>query len=120
MSPEQRDRMLSKLPPERKATVERRLERYNNLPPDAKKRLSDEYDQFQKLAPEKQEAVRKMFREFNELPQDRRPQVRRELNQLRRMSAEDRQARLSSEEFRNNFDSNERRLLETLSDALVP
>ena len=120
MSPAQRERMLNKLPPERKAAVEKRLERFNNLPPAAQKRLREEFDQFQQLEPEQQETVRKTYRAFNQLPAERRPEVRRELQRLRRMPATERQTRLSSEEFRNKFNSDEQSMLETLSDLLGP
>lgn len=120
MSPAQRERMLKRLPPERKAALEERLKRFNNLPPDAKQRLREEFDQFQRLEPEKQETVRKTYRAFNQLPQERRPEVRREFQRLRRMPASEREARLSSDEFRNRFNSDEQSMLETLSSLLGP
>jgi len=120
MSPEQRQRMLEKLPPERKAKVEQRLERFNNLPPETKKRLRDEFDRFQQLSPDQQDTVRKTFRVFNELPQERRPAVRRELHRLRLMPQSERQARLTSDEFRSRFNSDEQGMLETLSGLLGP
>jgi hypothetical protein len=120
MSPDERDQMLKRLPPERKAAVEQRLERFNKMSPEAKKRLREEFDQFQQLPPEKQETVRKTFRDFNQLPEERQPEVRRELQRLRRMTADERQSRLNSEEFRDKFNAEEQGMLETLSDLLGP
>ncbi len=59
-----------------------------------------------------------MFREFSQFSDERRPEIRRELNHLRRLSAEDRQARLSSEEYRQKFSPAEQKVLENLSDVL--
>ncbi|MEJ7607787.1 MAG: DUF3106 domain-containing protein, partial [Bryobacteraceae bacterium] len=65
MSPEQRERMLRKLPPERRSILERRLENYNRTSPEVKRRLGAEYDNFRQLAPEKQEKARRLFRGLN-------------------------------------------------------
>src|SRR5436190_18557983 len=55
MTPEQRQRALDRLPPERREKVERRLENFNALPPEEKDRLRQQYQAFQKLPPEKQD-----------------------------------------------------------------
>ena len=46
MTPEQRQRTLDRLPPERREKVERRLEKFNALPPEVKSRLREEYQEF--------------------------------------------------------------------------
>src|SRR4030088_3092757 len=82
MPPAQRQQVLEKLSPERKARVESRLEEYNNLPPAEKQRLHEQYESFQQLPPEKQDAVRKLYQKFNVLPEERRATVRQEFQQL--------------------------------------
>src|SRR5690349_15193242 len=57
MTPQQRQRALDRLPPDRRAQVEKRLERYNALPADVKERLREQYTEFQKLPSEKQQAI---------------------------------------------------------------
>lgn len=113
-SPEERDRLFAKLPPERRALIEQRLAKYNELPPAAKERLREEYDQFQQLSPEKQEEVRKLFRQFSELPEERRKAVRRELYRLRGMPRHRVLGRMNSEAFRVEFSEAERQMLESL------
>jgi hypothetical protein len=115
----QRERVLAKLPPDRKARIEKRLERYNRLSQAEKDRLRAQAELFHSLPPEKQEAVRTNFRSFRNLPDDRRGPVREELRQLRGMSEEERKARMDTEEFRSKYSADERHILENLS-TLVP
>jgi len=118
MSPEEREGMLKRLPPDRRALLEDRLREYDQLPQEAKDRLRREYNGFRQLPPEKQDEVRKMFRKFSELAPDRRRQLRRELMQLRDMPADKRGLVLNSERFRSEYSEEERDLLEHLSGAL--
>jgi len=111
MSPEERERVLGKLPPERRKRIEDNLREYQSLSPDQKERLQ----QFHELPPEKQQAARRVFRDLNGLSTDRRQDVRRELVKLRRMTPEDREARFKSEEFRGRFNSDERDILQKMS-----
>ena len=59
MPPAQRQRVLDRLPPERKAKIESRLEKYNQLPQAQKDRLRAQTELFQSLPPEKQEKAAK-------------------------------------------------------------
>jgi hypothetical protein len=119
MTPEQRQRALDRLPPDRRERVERRLENFNSLPPVVKERLREQYDQFQQLSPERQNAMRRAFRQLNEFPDDRKPVVRRELIRLRRMNPEERTAAIDSEEFRERFNGAERQVLSDLSNSIL-
>jgi hypothetical protein len=119
MPPAQRQRALEKLSPERRAQVEDRLEKYNQLPQAQKDRLRAQTETFQNLPPERQEAVRRMFRRYNNLPEDRRQPVRDELRQLRGMPESERNARMNSQEFWNKYSPGERQILENLT-KLVP
>lgn len=49
MSPEQREKQLSKLPPERQAQIRERLGRFNALPPEERDRLQRRYERFNSL-----------------------------------------------------------------------
>lgn len=120
MNPEERQRFLDSLPPERRKVVERQLQRYQNLTPQQRERLARQYEQFEGLPPQKREQVRRLYGEFNALPPDRQRALRRETTELRRMSDQDREARMNSDEFRANYSVEERRLLGALSQALPP
>ncbi len=120
MSPEQRQRVLEKLPPERKKQVEQRLEQYNKLSPEERERLREQYDVFRSLPPERQDAARRAFHRFNNLPDDRRPVVRQEFQKLRALPDDERRARMNSDEFRNKYSRNEQQLLADMTELLPP
>ena len=58
MSPEDRERALSQLTPERRQQVEQRLNRLQQLPPEQVQRLQDLYPAFMNLRPVRRQAVR--------------------------------------------------------------
>ena len=118
MTPEQRWRVLHRLPPQRRRLVEERLERYNSLPPEQRLRLRNRYEVFRHLPVEKQDETRKLFREFSDLPQDRRLALRREIRRLRMLGADERSARLESEQFGNRYSASEQRIIRELSGGL--
>jgi hypothetical protein len=93
MSPDERKKALSQLPPERRAAIERRLERYESL------------------TPEQQERVNRRLDTFQSLPIGRRVAVRQELQRLRQMSFRERRDALNSEEERKKFSPEEYQLL---------
>lgn len=93
MTPEQRERALSKLPPERRAYVEGQLNRLGNLSPEQRAKLLQRYDEFQGL------------------PRDRQSAVRSELQSLRKLPTPQLRERLNSPEFQQNFSPEEQRLL---------
>src|SRR5215510_4986690 len=71
MDPAEREKVLEKLPPERRKAVEDRFNRYNSMSPEQKEQVRENYLRFQKLAPEDQDRARKAFRRFNGMPEDR-------------------------------------------------
>ena len=93
MTPEERERALSRLPPERRAQVEQRLNRLAQLPP------------------EQREELQRRYQEFRSLPQDRQDAVRLELQSLRRLPPRLRQRRLNSPGFEREYSPAEQRLL---------
>ena len=118
MTPGERDRLFSKLPPERRSLLEDRLGKYSRMPHEAKQRLRDEYNSFQQLPADKQEEVRKLYKQFSELPEDRRPALRRELVRLRNIPAKRRTKRMASNKFLAEYSDTERTLLASLVDIL--
>jgi hypothetical protein len=79
MSPEDRERALSRLTPERRQQVEQRLDRLQQLSPEQRQRLQDVYPAFSNLRPARQQAVRQ------------------EIQQLRQMRPVERKDRLNSD-----------------------
>jgi len=67
MSPEDRERALSQLTPERRQQVEERLNRLQQLPPEQAQRLQDLYPAFMSLRPVRRQAVRAEIQELRQL-----------------------------------------------------
>jgi hypothetical protein len=93
MTPEQREKALARLPPERRAQIEQRLNRLAQLPPEQRAELQQRYQAFQSL------------------PRDRQDAVRLELQSLRALPPRLRQRRLSSPGFQREYSPDEQRLL---------
>jgi predicted Fe-S protein YdhL (DUF1289 family) len=115
MTPEQRQRVLAQMPPERRREFQQKLQQYRSLPPGERQQLRERYQAFSQLPPEQQNHARELFRQFNSLPEDRRPIVRREYEQMRSMSESERSARIASEAFRGRFTPSEQQMLQDLA-----
>lgn len=76
MSPEEQERALSKLTPERREEVERRLDRLQQLSPEQLQRLQDLYPAFMSLRPVRRQAVRAEIKELRQLrPAERKDRL---------------------------------------------
>jgi hypothetical protein len=115
LTPEQRQRVLAQMPPERRREFQQKLQQYRSLPPEERQQLRERYQTFSQLPPEQQNHARELFRQFNSLPEDRRPIVRQEYEQLRSMSESERSARLESDAFRSRFNPAEQQMLQDLA-----
>jgi Protein of unknown function (DUF3106) len=93
MSPQDREQALAKLPPARRAAVEQRLARYQNM------------------TPEQQEKFKAHLEIMKGLPKDRQQAVRQEIERLRAMPPRDRRAALNAEELKQNFSPDEQKLV---------
>ncbi|MBM3738447.1 MAG: DUF3106 domain-containing protein [Acidobacteria bacterium] len=115
MSAEERSAALARLPAERRAQLERRLEQYNRLSPEQRKRL---FSAAEGLTPEQRRAAQIGMKAFEQLPVERRPIVRQELIRLRRMNVEEREARMNSEVFQSRYTAGEQKVLREVTGAL--
>lgn len=119
MTPDERQRILDRLPPERRARVEARLRAYEGLSQADRDRLRRQYDTFRALPPEQKANARRLFWQFLELPPGRRMVLRQEADRLSRMPWPRRQARMSSPEFARRYTPEEREILRVLA-AITP
>jgi len=74
MSPEEQERELAKLTPERRQQMEQRLNRLQQLPPEQLQGLQDVYPAFQNLRPARKQAVRQEIQELRQM----RPALRKD------------------------------------------
>jgi hypothetical protein len=93
MTPQQRERALAKLTPERRTQVEERLRRLEQLPVAERQQLRERYQEFQRLPRERQDALRL------------------ELQALRTMRPLMRQRRIASALFQRQYSQDEQRIL---------
>ena len=114
LSPEQRNKALSSLPPGRRAQIEKRLNDYQQMPERERVRALDRLRRMQSLPPQKQAQVRASSKRFLELPQPRHGLVQKQLNQLRPLSDSDRRAVMNSEEFRSKYTPAEQQMIEDI------
>ena len=119
MSPEDREKALANLSPERRKRIEARLERLQSLSPQQRQRLLQRLETFRQLPPERQESARRLFREFRDLSGERRRLVRLEMQSVRRLSEVERSSRMTSSEFRSRFSPAEQQMIRELS-PLIP
>jgi hypothetical protein len=120
MSPEERERELAKLPPDRARIIRQRIRYYNSLPADEKQALSKRYEVFSQLPAEKQEIVRQRLRDYHQLPAERRERVTNWVRRFRSMTEAQRRATLNSEEFRSRFSPTEQDIIRDISTMLEP
>ncbi len=114
MSPQQRQRALARLSPERRHALQQRLEQLDQLTPEQKQRLRERYQRFRGLSAARQNALRSLYRRLNRLAPERRRLVAREYRRLARLAPEQRKQQLASEQLHHSFSAEERELLEEL------
>jgi phage-related protein len=118
MTPEEREKALANLPPERRENMIRRLENFRSMPPEARERATTELERLSSLPPQRQNQVRRALRQLQALPDDRKAIVGAELERLSAMPEEERRVRMNTEEFRNRYSPAEQQMLGNLSEVL--
>ena len=96
MTPEQREKALENLPPERRQQIQKQLERLDQLSPEQRQELDRRFETLQRFPPARQRAVRQ------------------ELQDLRKMPLAERRARLHSGEFSQQFSPEEQDLIRSV------
>ena len=114
MSPEDREKALSALPPARRQNLEQRIRDFEALPPGQQLLMRTRVEKLAKLSPERQDEVRESLRSFNAMPQERRQAIRREVIRCTGMPEDSYHAYLNSEGMRGRFTDEERRMIDDL------
>jgi Protein of unknown function (DUF3106) len=120
MTPEQRERVLSLLAPERRQRVEARLAELDQMNDDQRARLGRRLQSFREMPVGDQDRLRDLAGQLNRMDPPRRQVLRRELLRLRTMAEAERQMRLESPQFRRLYSTEERSLLEQLGSLALP
>ena len=116
-TPEQRQRALALLPPERQAQIRKQLEWFDGLPKDQQDMQIRRLDLFASLPPGQQAIVRLQMESLAKLPPARRQAIRRALIVLQSLPRAQRAARMNSPAFKSRFSPDEQKIVEDLSGA---
>jgi phage-related protein len=123
LSPEQRQKELSKDPefrqlnPEQQQHLQQRLNQFNSLPPEQQKRTLRRMQAMESLPQDRQEILRNSLQQLRQLPDDRRRSVRRAWLDLRQMPPDQQEQTMNSDRFRSTFNDQERATLKGLLDS---
>jgi Protein of unknown function (DUF3106) len=116
MTPEEREKALSRLPPAQRANIEKRIENFQQLPPATQARRLERLDRLNNLPQQRQNEVRRSMNQMQKLPDDRRMAINRELGRMTKMTDDERQEYMNTEEFRNRFSPDEQRIARDLAE----
>lgn len=103
MSPQDRQKALAKLPPDRRARMEKQLSRYENLTPAQQAQVNRRLQKFQSLPPQRQNAVRQELQHLRAMPPAQRRAVLNSDQESRRFSPDELQLLRESSGQPNRF-----------------
>jgi hypothetical protein len=119
MNPKQRERLLSKLPPDKKQQFLDKMDKFNALPKEEQRLARERYERLSHLPPEEQQVVRRDMYRFDKLPPARRQAITEELLKLRKMSETERSAYLASSDFQDKFYPAEQQMIGNFTKVLA-
>jgi hypothetical protein len=111
MTPVEREKALSQLPPARRAQIEKRIQNFQKLPPAVQERRLDRLERLNSLPPLAQAQVRRSVNQLQNLPDDRRRAINQELRRMSVMPEDERQPYMNSEDFHNRFSPSEQQIV---------
>ncbi|HYW43399.1 MAG TPA: DUF3106 domain-containing protein [Bryobacteraceae bacterium] len=119
-TPEQRERVIEKLPPARQEQARKQLEWFDSLPKEQQARVLQSAQRLASLSPERQREIAQSRQVFLQLPQDRRLAIRGALNRLQNMTPEQRNQVVNSNPFKTRFSPEEQKIIQDFSDIVMP
>jgi hypothetical protein len=120
MKPEDRDKFLQSLPPERRKNIEKRLGDFAKMAPAGRTRVLTQLEMLNSLPFPKQQQVRRSLKQLQDLPEERKALISRELHLMAPMPDEQRREHMNSEEFRNRYSVTEQQMMSNLSQVTPP
>jgi hypothetical protein len=89
MSPQERQKALAQLPPDRRQRMEQQLQRYENLTPQQKQKVQQRLEMLQSLPPRRQAAIRQELQNLRQMPFAQRKQVLNSEQERQKFSPEE-------------------------------
>lgn len=118
MTPEEREKALGQLPPAQRANIERRIRNFQQLPPAQQQRRLEQLERLNSLPPKEQAQVRRSMNQLKDLPDDRKMAINRERRNMSGMTDGERQAYMSTEQFRSRYSPSEQEMIGNLAKIL--
>lgn len=118
-TPEQRERALAKLPPERQAQIRKQLEWFDSLPKAQQDAQIRRLQVFASLPPDQQVIVRLQMQALNKLPPARKQAIQRALVNLQSLPRARRAVRMNNPAFKARFSPEELSIIEDLANAFL-
>lgn len=120
MTPEERERALEKWPLAQQQAIRNQLQYFDSLPKDQQQVMLSRTERFAALPPEKKRAFMQQMQAVNQLPPERRQMVVGALRRLQSMSDSQRVIILNSPQFQNRFSPEEQKMINDLSEVMLP
>lgn len=109
------DPQFRNLPPQRQQQLRQRLQKFSSLPPQQQDRILNRMETWEHLTPQQKQTARGLYQQMNNLPPGRRDMVEGAIRDLRQMPPDQRQEVLNSRRYQNTFTSQERNMLNGIS-----
>jgi hypothetical protein len=119
-APEERERALARFPAERQEQLRKQLTWFDALAKEQQEIQIRRIERFAGLSTQRQAVAREQIRAFNQLPAARKQAVRRALTLMQSLTPAQRAKRLRAPSFQRRYSENERKIIEDLSEALLP
>ena len=118
LSPDERERVLEKYPPQQAARIRQQLDAFDRQPEAQKQRQLALADQLRSLPPEQRDLVRKDIDAFNKLDPERRKAVLAAYRRLSNSTPEQRADILARPQFQARFSPDELEILKVLPEYM--
>ena len=119
-TPEERERVLERLPIGQQDRMRRELARFDSLPKDQQTVMIKRSERLAALPPEKQRAFMRQMQALNRLEPERTRAVRQALMRLAALPDDQRSDALNREEFRSRFSEEELQIITDLAAVMMP
>jgi len=105
------DPQFRRLPPPQQKRLQNRLQHFSSLPPQQQERVLNRMETWEHLTSNQKQQARQLFQQFKQLPPDRREAVNQAIRGMRGLTPAQRDQLINSDQYRNAFSPQERRLL---------
>ena len=115
MTPDEREKALSIVAPQRREQLLNRIENFQKQKPEQQERKIRQLERLNALPLDEQVRVRQSLKDQQDLPQDRKKAVNQELQRMSVMGDEEKQYHMNTDEFRSRFSPSEQEMLGNLT-----